>query len=146
MEQKIIRKVGIAVFKDGHILMARSKKNAEKFYFPGGKIEPGESDIACMQREAREEISVGIIPESVLFLKEFEGPADGKDDSVRLVMRLYQAELTGEPKPSSEIEELRYFDAVLDTKHLSTIVTEQIFPWLEEQGLIRESMLELKSR
>ncbi len=47
--------------RDGHILICQrhhAGKLPLKWEFPGGKVEPGESGVACLQRELREELSV----------------------------------------------------------------------------------------
>ena len=49
------------VLRDGRVLAARrapGQKNAGLWEFPGGKVEPGESDEACLEREMHEEFGV----------------------------------------------------------------------------------------
>lgn len=49
------------VIRDGQILIARRAKHKHqggKWEFPGGKIEPGESAIAALQRELKEEVNI----------------------------------------------------------------------------------------
>jgi 8-oxo-dGTP diphosphatase len=49
--------------KNGKFLVARRLPGgamSEKWEFPGGKVEPGESDRAALQREFEEEFSVGV--------------------------------------------------------------------------------------
>lgn len=117
------------------MLQVRTKKNPLVFYTLGGKIEEGEDDIACLKREVREEIGCQIKESSIKFLTEFEDIAHGKEE--RLVnIRMYEGELVGEPQPSSEIEEIGYFDTNSDKKHLSTIAQRTIFPWLKKHGYI----------
>lgn len=59
------KKVIAAVFvaHDGKILVAqRAKKDSlyGKWEFPGGKLEDGETEIECLQREMREEFNINI--------------------------------------------------------------------------------------
>jgi len=54
--QKIIRKVALAVFKDKKLLCVRSRSQEEVFYSLGGKVESGESDMEALRREVQEEI------------------------------------------------------------------------------------------
>jgi 8-oxo-dGTP diphosphatase len=47
--------------KDGKILIARrapGQKQAGKWEFPGGKIEPGETAPVCLMRELKEELGI----------------------------------------------------------------------------------------
>lgn len=131
---KLIKKVALAVFKDKKILQVRTKQQEEVFYTLGGKYQEGESDIDCIKREVTEEIGCEIEEESLKFLKEFEDMAHG--DQAMLNLRLYTGKLIGEPKSSSEIVEIGYFDTQSDPKNLSVIAKRTIFPWLREHGLI----------
>ena len=132
---KIVRKVALAIFKDKKILVVREDKNDEIFYSVGGRVKEGETDTECLRREVKEELNVDLNLNSISFLYEFNGPAHGEDDAM-LNMRFYEAQIIGEPKPSGEIVEIRYFDSFVDQKHLSEIARTQIFPWLKEHRYI----------
>lgn len=132
---KIIRKVALAVFKEGKMLQVRSKKHPEVFFTLGGKPEEGESETEALKREVREEVGCGIDQSSLKFLHEFEDVAYGKEGEM-LNIRMYEGSLIGEPKPSSEIAEIGWFDTNSDKKHLSIIAQRTIFPWLRECGYI----------
>lgn len=131
---KIIHKISLAVFKEKKILQVRTNKQKEVFYALGGKIETGESDLDCLNREVKEELGCGIDQSSIKFLKEFEDVAHG--DQAMLNIRIYEGQLIGEPKPSSEIVEIGYFDTNSDLKNLSVIAQRTIFPWLKDHGYI----------
>ena len=131
---KIINKVALAVFKDKKVLQVRTKNQPEVFYTLGGKYEQGEDDIACLKREVKEEIGCEIDLSSLKFLKEFEDVAHG--GQAMLHVRMYEGKLVGEPKPSSEVVEIGYFDSNSDPKNLSVIAQRTIFPWLKMQGYI----------
>jgi len=58
------------VVEDGHVLLVR--KN-DAWIFPGGKLEEGESHLACLAREFREELSgTKINPKSAEYF-EYQG-------------------------------------------------------------------------
>lgn len=86
--------------------------------FPGGKVEPGETDAQALVRECREELDVELVAGRVLWTTEHAYP----DLTVELV--LISAQLTGgEPKPlgaaalrflrPSEMQELPFCEADL---------------------------------
>jgi 8-oxo-dGTP diphosphatase len=134
-QPEVIRKAALAFFKDKKVLMARDHNNDEAFYTPGGKIEDGETDLECVQREVKEEIDVDLDMDSVALLGEFEAPAHRKPN-VRVNIRLFTGKIKGQPKPHDEIVELRYFDTTIDSKYLTPILIEEIFPWLKNHGYI----------
>lgn len=132
---KVIYKVALAVFKDKKLLQVRSRKHENVFFTLGGKIEKGESDLECLKREVKEEIGCELDESSLNFLQEFEDVAHDKNGDL-VNIRLYEGQLIGKPKPSSEIAEIGYFDSNSDKKHLSTIAQRTIFPYLKAHGYI----------
>lgn len=131
----LINKVALAVFKDKKLLQVRSRRQKQVFYTLGGKVEDGESEIDCLKREVKEEIGCSIDESSLKFLHEFEDVAHGKVDTL-VNIKMYHGELIGEPKPTSEVVEIDYFDTNSPQKHLSEIAQRRIFPWLKEHGYI----------
>lgn len=130
----IIYKTALAVFKDKKMIMVRTIKNDEVFYTLGGKVEEGESDIECLNREVEEEAGVEIVDSSIKFLHEFEAPAFGRENTL-VNIRLYEGKLKDKPIPSSEVVEIKYFDSSVDKKHL-TAITFDMFDWLKDNSYI----------
>jgi 8-oxo-dGTP pyrophosphatase MutT (NUDIX family) len=131
---KIISKVALAVFRNKKLLCVRSHKNAEVFYCLGGTVEESESDEEALRREVREEVGCEM-GDKVELLETFDDWAHGRENT-KVQIKLYQAELIGEPKPSAEIAEIEYLDSQTDPKKLSAIAIHQMFPWLKETGFI----------
>jgi 8-oxo-dGTP diphosphatase len=127
-----IDKVGLALLREGKLLLARSRSDTV-FQIPGGKVDAQDaSDLAALIREIDEELGVALIPDSAVFLGLFCAPAAGK--KIRMVnVKLYRAEVTGTPKPCSEIEELRWIDlSDNQVTPMSEVVRAQILPFLRE--------------
>src|SRR5690625_2760962 len=68
--------VSTVVFRDaqGQVLTVR-KHGTDKFMFPGGKPEPGETSVETAIREVREEIGVSLKAKQLTQLGIFEAPA-----------------------------------------------------------------------
>lgn len=50
-------------------------RNREKWYFPGGKIEQGESHKAALVRELKEELQLELTEDQLEYIGTVEGPA-----------------------------------------------------------------------
>lgn len=96
--------VAAAIERNGRYLAARRTKPewaAGRWEFPGGKVEPGESEVDALVREIREELGVEI---AVGMRVPGEWPLH--DD---LVLHLYVATLIdGDPQPLDHHDELRW--------------------------------------
>jgi len=103
-----IRVVALAHISNRRLLLVRSSGKSG-FYLPGGKPEPGESDLETLLREIREEMDCGIDIATVSYFTTTIAPAYAKPPGVLVAVRTYRAELIGTPRPASEVEELRYF-------------------------------------
>jgi 8-oxo-dGTP pyrophosphatase MutT (NUDIX family) len=76
------------------------------FYLPGGKREPGESDVDTLVREIEEELGVAIARETAQLFGTFEAQAHGHPAGTVVRMTCYTAAHDGNPAPNNEIEEL----------------------------------------
>ncbi|MFI6229285.1 (deoxy)nucleoside triphosphate pyrophosphohydrolase [Micromonospora echinospora] len=105
--------VGAAIVADGRVLAcARSAppEVAGRWEFPGGKVEPGESETDALVRECAEELAVRVEV----------GDRIGRDVRMahgRAVLRVYAARLLGDDRPRAlEHAEMRWLSAdELDT-------------------------------
>ncbi|APU13530.1 ADP-ribose pyrophosphatase [Actinoalloteichus fjordicus] len=126
-------KVAWVRLTDRRILSARTR-GRDVFYFPGGKREPGESDVETLVREVREELAVEIVPDTARRLGTFETQAHGKPAGVLVRLTCYTAEAVGTPTASMEIEEIALL-SYADRERVSA-VDKIVFDHLHEQGLL----------
>jgi ADP-ribose pyrophosphatase YjhB (NUDIX family) len=91
--------------ENGRILCARSR-GKDVFYIPGGKREPGETELDTLLREIKEELAVDLVLESARPVGTYLAKAHAQADGVVVVMSCYAADYLGTPTASSEIEEV----------------------------------------
>ena len=95
--------------ENGRILCARPR-GKDVFYIPGGKREGAESDLQTLLREIAEELTVALLPGTVIHLGTYEAvQPPGHPDAVRVRMSCYAAGYSGTLAASSEIDELAWF-------------------------------------
>ncbi|MBF6424628.1 NUDIX domain-containing protein [Nocardia cyriacigeorgica] len=130
----VIRTAALAHIRDRRLIQTRSV-GKEVFYMAGGKIDPGETPVEALHREIREELGVGVT--GVEELGVFHAEAYGHTPGTQLQMNCFTADLTGDPTPTSEIAELRYFTvseyAAMDHVAPGSMM---VFRHLHELGLI----------
>ena len=102
---RVLVVVGAAIVRAGRVLAARRSAPAAVvggWEFPGGKVEPGESETDALVRECREELGVEIRVGALL----------GTVAQDSFVLRVYRAVLlAGEPLPLQDHDELRWLAA-----------------------------------
>ena len=128
-----IVKVGLALLKDGRLLLARNR-GAEPFQIPGGKVEPDDADDpSALAREIKEELGVVLDQASLASLGCFAAPAAGKPGRV-VEIRLYRGEILGEPAPRGEVDTLAWLDlGTPGDLPVTDVVRTQIIPFLRAE-------------
>lgn len=107
MHVTVIDKIAWIHLADGAVLSTRSR-GKDVYYLPGGKREPGESDLDTLAREIREELSVAIAVATAEHLGTFHAQAHGHAAGTLVRMTCYTAGYTGVLRASSEIEEVAW--------------------------------------
>lgn len=97
-EKRKIRVVGAAIVRDGMVLAAQRSRSDRaykslKWEFPGGKIEPGESEAEAIRREIREELACEVEVDGLLPEMEHEYP----DFILRMTICLCHLQPSSEP-------------------------------------------------
>ena len=105
--------VGWLHVRDGRLLGVRSR-GRNRFYLPGGKPEPGETDEEALVREVREELGVELRELRPAFT--VTAPAHGLGVDTRLTMHCFHADASGEPRAAQEIEETAWLRIPVDPR------------------------------
>lgn len=129
----MIRKIAAAIIDERRLLVVRkrSSKMADTFILPGGKPEPGETDLAALERELQEELTCSVV-EAVPYLEVMDTAVF---ESVPISAGIYSAVIQGTPKPSGEIGEIAWLStADLDKFVLGSLITSHLVPALVHEG------------
>lgn len=124
-----IDKIAWIRVEGGKVLSTRSR-GKDVYYLPGGKREPGETDVEVLVREIREELDVVMSPVSAEHVGTFQ--AHGHAAGVEVRMSCYTADYQGTLTPSSEIEEVIWL-TYADRDRVSP-VGQVIFDYLRQDG------------
>ncbi|MBT9313546.1 NUDIX hydrolase [Leptothoe kymatousa] len=133
MAPSVLHVVAYAVVEQQKLLTVR-KKNTQKFMFPGGKFQPGESAEAAIYREVREELSCEIDAHTFRPLGEFVTIA-ANEANTQLVATVFQGGLLGTPTASSEIAELQWIPILAQDYaiELAPLLTDCVLPRLRQR-------------
>ena len=93
--------------RDRQVLCARTV-GKDAFYFPGGKLEKGESDWEALRREVQEELNVNLIAETLTEVMVVQEVAHGYTELTQVTMRCFRADYMGDIIASSEIETIAW--------------------------------------
>lgn len=130
---KLIDKLAWIEIQDRKILSTRSK-GKDAYYIPGGKREAGETDTQTLLREIKEELTVQLDPETLVFLGIFRAQAHGHATGIEVMMQCYAGKYHGTLQASAEIAEVVWL-TYADRPRVSP-VDQLIFDWLKEQNLL----------
>ena len=121
--------VSAVVFRDVNdkVLTVR-KRGTEKFMFPGGKPELGESALDTAIREVKEEIGIGLEAKQLTQIGVYEAPAanEAKHTVVATVFT-YDGD-TIEPQMAAEIAELSWVSPDHPDVVLAPLLADFVFP------------------
>ena len=110
---EVTQVVGAALIDDrGRVLVAQrgSGTLAGLWEFPGGKVEPGESDLSALARECTEELGVRVAPQTFLGEVPLDGVVAGGDPGTS-TLRVWSGRIVGGELVAHEHTELRWLGA-----------------------------------
>jgi 8-oxo-dGTP diphosphatase len=123
MNNNKLQVVGAVLIKNHKILLpkrsANLKKMPNKYEFPGGKVEKGESLKEGLKRELKEELSIDVNVEDIIDFPKNVLTTD-KFDLTIFIIKKWKNELTINPEINSSIlevtlEQLKNVEDLLDT-------------------------------
>lgn len=124
--------VAAVCFRDeaGRVLTVR-KRGTAAFMLPGGKLEPGESALACALREVGEELGITLVAADVELLSTWRGPAANEADT-DIESTVYRTAVhVPHPTAAAEIAEARWIDpSDHGGQPVAPMLAEYLFPRL----------------
>lgn len=131
--QQII--VSAVVIRDpaGRLLTVR-KRGTERFMFPGGKPEPGESALDAAVREVSEELGLSLDPTQLQPVGTFTTAA-ANEDGHDVVATVFEHPHLDVSVPAAEIEELRWTPIASDPlpTDLAPLLRDAVIPVLRSR-------------
>lgn len=126
----MIKRVGAIIVHDKKLLVVREKERTT-FISPGGSRKRGETAEQTLKRELKEELGVDVA--SWEHFATLYGTTI--QTQVPLENAFYVAQITGDPAPAMEIEDMAWITRELEVP-ISPMLREQLLPMLKERGLL----------
>ena len=108
----VVQVVGAAIVDGNRVLVAQRSGGAYdgRWEFPGGKVEPGESDLSALVREITEELGTTIVPQAFLGEVVLDGVVGGGSPGAS-TLRVWWARISGGSPVAHEHAALRWVRA-----------------------------------
>jgi 8-oxo-dGTP diphosphatase len=126
-----LRVVAAAVVHRCRLLLVSKRAAPDVYFLPGGKPHDGEPALACLRREIREELGVGIDtaePFGRVWARAALEPRD-------LDMTVYLARLAGPPAAAAEIASIAWWPHERELQ-LAPAVRDSVIPRLRAARLL----------
>ena len=121
----MIKTAALVCVQERKVLLVRVRDNTI-WYFPGGKIDAGESADEAVLREVKEELDIELSNADISYLGETVTDNHDRTDTVSI--QCFAATINQKIEPCAEISEIRWFD--LDAQEfMSPGVVEVIRRW-----------------
>jgi len=132
-EPKVV--INAVVIQDGKLLLVKKK---DVWIFPGGKLESGESELECLNREIKEELSQNVEIDKSEYLETFEGGV-APHSGYEIIAKVYLAKISGQlvtDGKNDSISEMAWVDNFND--YYLSETTKNIINYLKKRGLLRQ--------
>lgn len=110
--------------RDGARLLCVRTRNRERFYLPGGKIDPGETPRTAVMREVAEELGVQLDEPSLRQIGRFVGQGHNLPAGQHVEMTCFLADHIGDFIPGREIVEYAWLSQC--DRHLMAPMCQKI--------------------
>jgi 8-oxo-dGTP pyrophosphatase MutT (NUDIX family) len=130
--------VGTMFFKDGKLLIDKSRKRAT-FQMIGGRVEENETPLEAAIRECHEELGPKVVfdEKRLEFVMDFiETATSDPNLKIHMYVFMYNGELIGELTTSEEIEKFMWFGPNDDFNLLSNTLKNEVLPYVISNKLI----------
>src|SRR3954451_3316019 len=109
---EVVQVVGAAVIEGQRVLVAQRSGGPYDgcWEFPGGKVEPGESELSALVREMGEELGVDVVPQAFVGEVLLDGVVAGGEPGTS-TLRVWWARLSAGELVAREHAELRWVAA-----------------------------------
>lgn len=129
---RIISVVAALIRDESGRLLTVRKVGTTAFMLPGGKPEPGESEIPALARELEEELGCRLVDATAF--GRFEAVAANEPDAM-VRSSVYAATVDGEIAARAEIEELLWIDLTAPPQvRLAPLLESQVLPALRPRS------------
>lgn len=128
--------VNAIITRDEREVLVLQKRGTDYWSFPGGKVEAGETELAALEREVREELSGTRLD---MGSRSFFGYANGISPTSKtpVFVRAYRFDALGEiGKPSAEIRAAEWVSRKNRSTYNLSPITAHFFDELSREGLI----------
>ncbi|WP_349305324.1 NUDIX hydrolase [Gulosibacter sp. ACHW.36C] len=125
--------VSAVVLRDdaGRVLTVR-KRGTQRFMFPGGKPEPGETTEQTAVREVREELGIDLDAAQLTHLGDFETDAANEPNHT-VVASVFEHPFVEGVAVNAEIDELEWVALDAERADLAPLLADAVFPALRER-------------
>ena len=113
------------IFDDRNRTLLVRKANTDFYMQPGGKIEGGESPLACLKRELMEELGLEFSDHQMDFVGSYSEVAANEGNTM-LQAEIYFIQHTCQPTASGEIAEYIWLDASRDERNDLAPLTKNV--------------------